>query len=126
MSPDSATHHLVLACYIRLLRIYHALIIALRDDAAELKDVGSGPVSLNAELRLFVLAQLITQLLERLRKAVAAYFSMLPSKTDSGGMAAQISSQDNLGTPEVDLAQVTGLESSIQGDLKQLQNTLHS
>ena len=126
MSPDSATHHLVLACYIRLLRIYHTLIIALRDDAFELKDVDSGSASMNAELRLFVLAQLITQLLERLRKAVAAYFSMLPSKTESVGMTAQTTSLDTLGMPEVDLDRVTGLESSIQGDLKQLQTMLQS
>ena len=126
MSPDSATHHLVLACYIRLLRIYHTLIVALQGDASELKDLSLGAPSLNAELRLFILVQLITQLLERLRKAVAAYFCILPDKPDEGGLVARTSSTDVLGAPEVDLVRVKGLEGSIQEDLKQLQMILHT
>ena len=125
--PDSATHHLVLACYIRMLRIYGRVITALQGDASELKNARLGSPPLNAEMRFGVLAQLIGQLLERLRKAITVYFFQLPNKTDTAAAAAaQDAALDISGMPEVDLGSVSGLESGVQDELKGLQDILQT
>ena len=124
--PDGVILHLVLACYTRLLHIYHKLIVALHRDATRLKKIESGSQSSLSELRLVLFVQLITHLLNRLRKAMADYLSLLIKKnrTDSMNVAAGTTSRmqaSELNLHELWSGNVSNLERNVRHELQQLQ-----
>ncbi len=108
--PDGAMVHLILACYIRLLHIYHTLIATLHHDSLHRRDIGSGSPSF-FELRLVVFVQFITHLLDRLRNAVAAYLS--PLNNPSNTITAASKAMD-----------VSRLEDSMRDELQKLHQRL--
>ena len=108
--PDEAMVHLILACYIRLLHIYHTLVTALHHDLLRHRDIRSGSPSF-FELRLVIFVQFITHLLDRLRNAVAAYLS--PVDSTSNTITAASKTMD-----------VCRLEDSMTDELQKLQKRL--
>ena len=124
--PDGVILHLILACYTRLLHIYHNIIMALHCDAAQLRETESGSQSSLSGLRLVLFVQLITHLLDRLRKAMDNYHSLLMkrNRTDCMNVAIETTSQTRASTLDahkVGLGDVTKLETVVRHELQQLQ-----
>ncbi|PQE06105.1 Nonribosomal peptide synthetase 14 protein [Rutstroemia sp. NJR-2017a BBW] len=116
---ERGSHNLVigysiLACYARLLHIYHTLITALHYDASHAKGIESIPSPSLAELRLILVVQLISHLLNGLREAVAAYFSHVDDPLDPSVLLAN----------QASLKTVSNLEVDIQDKIKQLSEVL--
>lgn len=118
MSSDSSTNHLVLSCYVRLLHIYDVLIRAFQEDACELTMTNSSSPQMNEELRLILITQLITSLLERLRLTIGTYFSSFPPLANHVILNPQFEMQGLL------LSSASGLENQVQENLKRLQTML--
>nr|ANM86655.1 hypothetical protein [Cladonia uncialis subsp. uncialis]AUW30911.1 hypothetical protein [Cladonia uncialis subsp. uncialis] len=115
--PDSVMIHLSLACYIRLLQIYHPLTVALRRDKSYCKNIGSGSPASFFELRLVLFVQLITHLLDLLRTAMAVHSSLLGGSPESITAAAE----DDLDVRDVGLGDLFKLETGIKNELQLLQ-----
>jgi hypothetical protein len=113
-SHNLAIGYLILACYTRLLHIYHTLITALHYDACHAKGIESNPSPSLAQLRLILVVQLITHLLDGLRDAVAAYFSQVDDPLDPSVLLAN----------QASLKTVSKLEVDIQDKIKQLNEVL--
>ncbi len=116
---DSVLHHLLLACYIRLLQTYEAFIAALQNDATYIRTVEmDSPWSLS-RLRLMILVQLVTRFLDSLRSGMTAYFCLAidfsEDATNLGNAASGLQQAHAR-----DFREITRLESAIRGDLYQI------
>ena len=124
--PDGVILHLILDCYTRLLHIYHKLVVALHRDAAQLREIEPGSQSSLSELRLVLFLQLITHLLDRLRKAMADYLSLLIKKNRTNHMTVATGTTSQMRASELDvnevwLGDISKLESNVRHELQQLQ-----
>ena len=118
--PDGVILHLFLACYIRLLHIYHTLIKALHRDALHIRNIGPSSTTSFLELRLVLFVQLIAHLVGRLRQDRVGYLS--PSNRDTDG-AMQLS-LDTVDRDVLGFGNVSSLESTVREELEQLQKGL--
>ena len=126
--PDGVILHLVLACYIRVLHIHHIFISALYSDALNIVHVGSDFGSSFLQLRLVMLVQLISHLLDRLRRAMVAYATLLDKEIDGAREPQTTGSMrsDDLGRHSAIFGNVPELERSVNQDLVKLQQIIRT
>jgi len=121
--PGDFTRYVTVACYIRLLSIYRALVVALYQDVLS-SDIGKGTAPSLVEIRLVLLVQFITHLLDCLSKAMRDYVSLFNRQQHVRRVRSEHLSESMQKSPDgndTGLEAATKLEYDVKDELKKLQ-----